>query len=307
MTATAAPSSIERFCALWADSFSRVLGSLGISSPSADRTDPVSVPAPTPEEFEQLVCIRFSCGGALSGELLWVAEKAAALALAQSKKNETSDPAAESSESQRKEFVELLRQVAVRTAAAWKTEYGTDIEFVFQTAVESAPVTAQSITVKLSGEKFPEVALRLFLNEELSTALAALPAPVASRKPDAVAPRQQAADAAASQMPEKSAASSSAPRTSPLPVNLGLVLDVELEATIRFGERQMLLREIFGLMAGAVVELEQMVNEPAELLVAGRLVARGEVVVVDGNFGLRVTEVASVNERVAAIQLGREG
>jgi flagellar motor switch protein FliN/FliY len=92
-------------------------------------------------------------------------------------------------------------------------------------------------------------------------------------------------------------------RTGSLPANLSLVLDVELEATIRFGEREMPLRDIFGLMPGAIIELDQMVNEPAQLLVAGRLVARGEVVVVDGNFGLRVTEVASVSDRVAAIPM----
>ncbi len=88
----------------------------------------------------------------------------------------------------------------------------------------------------------------------------------------------------------------------PIP-NLALLLDVELEATIRFGQRDMLLREVFGLMPGAVVELNQQVNEPAELLVAGRLIAHGEVVVVDGNFGLRVTEVATAGQRAALLEL----
>ena len=85
--------------------------------------------------------------------------------------------------------------------------------------------------------------------------------------------------------------------------NLALLLDVELQATIRFGQRDMLLREVFGLMPGAVVELNQLVNEPAELLVAGRLIARGEVVVVDGNFGLRVSEVAAAGQRAALLDL----
>jgi flagellar motor switch protein FliN/FliY len=64
----------------------------------------------------------------------------------------------------------------------------------------------------------------------------------------------------------------------------------------------MLLREIFDLTPGAVVELNQTVNEPAQLLVAGRLVARGEVVVVDGNFGLRVTEAATRGQRAELLQ-----
>jgi len=64
----------------------------------------------------------------------------------------------------------------------------------------------------------------------------------------------------------------------------------------------MLLRDVFALMPGAVVELNQLVNEPAALLVAGRVIARGEVVVVDGNFGLRVTEVASRGQRAELLQ-----
>jgi flagellar motor switch protein FliN/FliY len=56
-------------------------------------------------------------------------------------------------------------------------------------------------------------------------------------------------------------------------------------------------------MPGSVVELNQLVTEPAELLVAGRLVAKGEVVVVDGNFGLRVTEVVSRSQRAAMLEI----
>jgi len=94
-----------------------------------------------------------------------------------------------------------------------------------------------------------------------------------------------------------------APAPSRLPQNLELLLDVELEATIHFGERELLLRDIFALMPGSVVELNQVLNAPAELLIAGRSIARGEVVVVDGNFGLRVTEVASRSQRAAVLQV----
>jgi len=73
--------------------------------------------------------------------------------------------------------------------------------------------------------------------------------------------------------------------------NLDLLMDVALEVTLRFGERNLLLREILELGAGSVVELDRKVGEPADLLLDGRIVARGEVVVVDGNYGLRVLEV----------------
>lgn len=74
---------------------------------------------------------------------------------------------------------------------------------------------------------------------------------------------------------------------------LDLLLDVQLEATIRFGERQLLLRDVLSAGPGSLIELDRELQEPADLLVAGRLIARGEVVVVNGNFGLRVTELVS--------------
>jgi len=84
--------------------------------------------------------------------------------------------------------------------------------------------------------------------------------------------------------------------------NLGLLFNVQLEATIRFGGRQLLLRDILSLSPGSVIELDRQVSDPAELLVAGRLVARGEVVVVDGNFGLRVTELTNTSQRSELVQ-----
>ena len=75
--------------------------------------------------------------------------------------------------------------------------------------------------------------------------------------------------------------------------NLDLLLDVELEVTLRFGERIMLLRDILELGEGSVVELDRQVEEPVDLLLDGKLIARGEVVVVDGNYGLRIQEMVT--------------
>jgi flagellar motor switch protein FliN/FliY len=73
--------------------------------------------------------------------------------------------------------------------------------------------------------------------------------------------------------------------------NLNLVMDVELNVTLRFGQRQLTLREVLELTSGSVVELDRQVEEPVELLLDSRVIARGEAVVIDGNYGLRVTEV----------------
>jgi flagellar motor switch protein FliN/FliY len=84
--------------------------------------------------------------------------------------------------------------------------------------------------------------------------------------------------------------------------HLDLLLDVQLEATIRFGETQLLLRDVLAAGPGAIFELDRELNAPADLLVAGRLMARGEVVVINGNFGLRITELAA--QPSAALQAG---
>jgi len=74
-------------------------------------------------------------------------------------------------------------------------------------------------------------------------------------------------------------------------VNLDLVMDVELSVTLRFGQRLLTLREVLELTSGSVVELDRQVDEPVELLLEGKVIARGEAVVIDGNYGLRVTDV----------------
>jgi flagellar motor switch protein FliN len=80
------------------------------------------------------------------------------------------------------------------------------------------------------------------------------------------------------------------------PSNLQLVMDVELNVSLRFGQRQLPLREVLELTSGSVIELDRMVDEPVELLLDGKLVARGEAVIVDGNYGLRVTEIPQAVE-----------
>jgi flagellar motor switch protein FliN len=83
---------------------------------------------------------------------------------------------------------------------------------------------------------------------------------------------------------------------------LELLLDVELEASLRFGAREMPLGEILDLGPGDVVQLDRHINDPVDLIVGDKIVARGEVVLVNGNFGLRVTEVAEPQRRLESIR-----
>jgi flagellar motor switch protein FliN len=81
-----------------------------------------------------------------------------------------------------------------------------------------------------------------------------------------------------------------------------LLLDVELEATLRFGCREMPLGQLLDLGPGDVVQLDRHVADPVDLIVGDKIVARGEVVLVNGNFGLRITEVAAPRKRLESIR-----
>ncbi|GAA4593802.1 flagellar motor switch protein FliN/FliY [Actinoplanes octamycinicus] len=74
---------------------------------------------------------------------------------------------------------------------------------------------------------------------------------------------------------------------------LDMLHDVEMEVSAELGRTRMSVRELLSLTPGAIVELDRAAGSPADLLVNGRLIARGEVVVVDENFGIRITEIVS--------------
>jgi flagellar motor switch protein FliN len=90
--------------------------------------------------------------------------------------------------------------------------------------------------------------------------------------------------------------------TAVLEPNMDLMCDIDLDATLRFGSREMSLYEVLELSPGTVVELDRHVTEPVDLVVGDKIVARGEVVVVNGNFALRVTEVAAPQLRLESIR-----
>ena len=77
---------------------------------------------------------------------------------------------------------------------------------------------------------------------------------------------------------------------------MDLLMDVELPVLVRFGSTRMLLRDLMKLKAGSVIEFNQTPDAPAEVLVNGRVVARGVAVVVQGNYGVRISEILSAQD-----------
>jgi len=83
--------------------------------------------------------------------------------------------------------------------------------------------------------------------------------------------------------------------------NLDLILDIPLTVTVELGRSKMLINDLLQLGQGSVIELTKLVGEPLEVLVNDKLVARGEVVVVNDKFGVRLTDIVSPLERVQSL------
>ena len=84
--------------------------------------------------------------------------------------------------------------------------------------------------------------------------------------------------------------------------NLGLILDVPLEVSVELGRVRMPVRQLLALTAGSVIELAKLAGEPLDVLINGRAVARGEAVMVNDKFGVRLTEIVSQSERVERLR-----
>ncbi|MFN3531400.1 MAG: flagellar motor switch protein FliN [Candidatus Brocadia sp.] len=80
--------------------------------------------------------------------------------------------------------------------------------------------------------------------------------------------------------------------------NLDLILDISVPVSVELGRTNMLVKDILALTQGSIVELDKIAGTPVDLLVRGKLLAQGEVVVVDENFGLKITNICGSEERV---------
>ena len=86
------------------------------------------------------------------------------------------------------------------------------------------------------------------------------------------------------------------------PKNLDLLLDIDIPISVRMGSAKLFLKDILGLGPGNIVELEQNADDPIELAINDKVIARGEVVIVDGYFGFRIKEIVSKAERIKKLK-----
>jgi flagellar motor switch protein FliN/FliY len=90
--------------------------------------------------------------------------------------------------------------------------------------------------------------------------------------------------------------------TSPPARRLELLLDVPLEVSVELGRARMSIQDLLNLSPGSVVELDKIAGEPLDILINDRLIARGEAVVVNDKFGVRITDIVSPSERIARLR-----
>jgi flagellar motor switch protein FliN/FliY len=248
----------------------------------------------TPEEVagqleslrEKGVWLRFTVASALKGEQSFGISKSEALRLAQILVGEPFDETRDFSSEYQDALAGLFRQFAGAAALALKPRGVGEVSLQFAGYGPANWKPDLQGGVRLKSEGAAQFLLLILLDPDLGESLASSSWGKAAQPSRASKRRAPLSSTAASKDKRK----------------IDLLLDVELQVSLRFGKRAMLLGDILKLSAGAVVELDQKILEPVELLVGHKVVAQGEVVVMDGHYALRVTEVLNPIERIESLR-----
>jgi len=254
------------FVQLWAENMAKVMAQI------ASAPFPIEIASRTGDEVPAAAdadtYLTVTAAGAVRGEMSLRVPESVALALA---KFFTGDADAERKEftaNDRSAVEELFRQVAGHVSTAAKQTWK---EVPITLVLGEAPTWSPGASGWLCSGA--DARFKVEIEWRLSSALAA------------------SLQAAWQQPPVNDAAPLSPDTGLAEASKFDLLMNVELDVTLRFGGRDILLKDILELGAGSVLELDREITDPADLLLDGKLIARGAVVVVDGNFGLRVTEV----------------
>ena len=281
MSATAAPAlklTPEQYQQIWMDSAREVLGQIAGNSFAGEIASSAAGSGSAADPTA--LCMRFSVGAPLGGEQALLLAAADGLSLSQLLMGEPLDPSAVFDPDHRDALAELFRQIAGSASLALGAKLETEVPVTLASTerpawLSSSPAGAH---LKLTSSQFPALSLYLQLSPELNASLVC---------PDARAAEGKREEASGHGQREP---------------NFDFLRDIELGVTLRFGKRHALLRDILEIVPGSVVELEQQVQEPVELLVGKKVIARGEVVVVGGNYGLRISEVISPVDRIESLR-----
>lgn len=236
-----------------------------------------------------------TCSGALSGVLICLFKSDEGDALDRLSKQ----PADSAPKSGARALINAtLEKTAARLASSAAAAFAP-VQFVDLTADESR-------LAKIVGDAAWVGTFSLSVSGDIETQTLLLYAPHGSLSATNAQTQPTAAATPATQAATSAQAASAAPNVSrrqpaarreEVPRNIERLLDVELDVVVRFGMTNVPLRDVVRMGVGSMIELNRSVEEPVELLVNNRVLARGEVVVVDGYYGLRITEIGAPSER----------
>jgi flagellar motor switch protein FliN/FliY len=290
-----AASKVETYRQAWSDSLALLLSQLAPGE--------WQVEAEAADGYTAIARVRVTVEGGLAGGQFFSFTAADVAALLGIFLGEEVSQSSALDATQKEALEELMRQWAGLAASALKPDFG---EVTLQVDMESPePVATGAARLLRASDGTRSIAAAMELDEALLSALnrpEAEPSPQPESNPSFKAEAESKPESPPpSVLPLEPAAAS--PRIEELlrQGNLELLMDVELAVMLRFGSRQATLREVLDLASGAVLELDREIQEPVDLVLNGRVIARGEVVVVDGNYGLRVMEVASPQQRVNSL------
>jgi flagellar motor switch protein FliN len=249
----------DHFARYWSKSLAAVFAQTSGASVPFVMADAVVAP-PMPERLIVDVTLR----GALSGAVTIALSKQSAVMLSQKLMGEEVVPSAPCTSDVEDAVLEIVSQAAGAVATELREQYG-EVASDVQRREETSEI--EVVFLLKPAEDIPiiiafSISKSLLESSQLDDGRDARPSSQVSSKD-----------------------------SSQMEPNLDLIMDVKLNVSLRFGKRQLPLSDVIELATGSVIELDRQVDEPVELILGNRVIARGEVVIVDGDYGLRVTEV----------------
>ena len=264
------------WCEAWKTCLQNVLSQ--VSGTASGKSAAFELSSQPPPAADSDVWYTVVAGGAVHGEMTLRLPAASGTRLAQKFLGE-SEPAAISTEKVTAESItpenkqaleELLRQIAGLAATALAATVGGEVQLHLSASAAPSWSSDAIVCLQTTNEAGTSIAVEIQLSPALAAELQSRvqPAPTA-----------------------QISGQLSPPSSTPPASSYGRLMDVGLDVKLRFGTRRMLLRDVLALSAGVVVELDNSLHSPVDLLLDGRIIAQGEVVIVDGKYGLRITDV----------------
>jgi flagellar motor switch protein FliN len=261
---------------LWAEEFG---GAVQAMSDTAPGMEPLSAPPPDPEALLWWKQSFDLCPGAT----MWAAAPPESWAALGNLILFAAGIESAEEEEQKSTYLEVLKQSLSALARAMGSKVGREVACTEGNHTEpSSSAGATWFSVDLQGKSLPPLAVKF--SGELLAGMEEVPAPA---EPERETPEVQTQ----AEEPEMALTHNAMNA-------LNLLLDVELPVSVSFGCARLRMREVLKLITGSIIELDRSISEPVDVIVNNCVIARGEVVVVEGNYGVRINEVMSRRKRL---------